>query len=336
MHQENPAAVDLPPPRWLRGWAVLTVALTLLLLTLGAAVTTLGVGMVDRQPVRSPLYLVGLIWEEGGIDGVVREHGVGMVIEHTHRFVGWLVGIAAIVLAVGLWFQPRRWLRWMGLLALAGVSLQGVLGMLRIELQTRYGTSFGSTFALIHGATAQLVVALLASIAVWTSASWQSLPPLDIVDRARVRRATLHLAGLIYVQLLFGGLVRHKELALGMRVHILLAFAVIAAAMWTSIVVLRSSMTGRTGRRNIAILWGLLVLQVMLGLETFLSKFNVRWPATQERVDAIVSLPDLVRSLHYLVGAMTFAAAVALAVQAHGHVSWFRRRESAKQLEGAL
>ena len=63
-------------------------------------------------------------------------------------------------------------------------------------------------------------------------------------------------------------------------------------------------------------LWGLLALQVVLGLETLLSKFAVEWPTTHERLLPTALAPDLVRSVHFLVGALTFSTAVALALLA--------------------
>jgi heme a synthase len=335
----QPSAISsaLPTPRWLHGWAVLTVACTLVLLTLGATVTTMGVGMVDRQAVRSPLYLFELVWEAGGLDALVRETNIGLVIEHSHRLIGWIVGIEAIVLAAGLgWCERRRWLRWMGLAALVGVSLQGVLGILRIDLQTRFGPNFGNTFALIHGCTAQLVLALLVSIAVWTSASWNQMVPLDRANTTACRRATLLLMGLIYMQIVFGALMRHKELALGMRVHVLLAFGVIAVAVWAGLIVLRTHLAGWTGKHSVWMVWILLNVQVMLGLETLLSKFTVRWPATQERVEPVTVMPDLIRSIHFLVGALTFATAVSLTLRAYRFVASPARPASSplRQLEG--
>jgi heme a synthase len=328
---------ERPTPRWLHGWAVLTVLCTLLLLTLGATVTTMGVGMADRQAIRSPLYLIELLWEAGGLDALIRETNIGLVIEHSHRMIGWIVGIGAIVLAVGLALcDKRRWMRWTGWAALAGVSLQGVLGILRIDLQTRFGPDFGTTFAIIHGCTAQLVLALLVCIAVWTSANWNRRAPLDAVDTVLCRRATLLLAGLIYVQIVFGALMRHKEMALGTRLHVLLAFAVVAAAVWTGLVVLRTHMGGGSGRYTVWLLWGLLSVQLLLGLETLLSKFTVRWPATQERLEPVAVWPDLIRSAHFLVGALIFATAVSLALRAHRSISWSNRQAPlpVRQLEG--
>ena len=328
---------SLPTPRWLRGWAVLTVASTLVLLTLGATVTTMGVGMADRQAVRSPLYLVELVWEAGGLDALVRETNICLVIEHSHRMAGWMAGIEAIVLAAGLaWCDKRRWMRWMGLAALVGVSLQGVLGILRIDLQTRFGPELGTTFAMIHGATAQLVLALLVCIVVWTSVSWSRMAPLNGPETTTCRRATLLLVGMIYLQILFGALMRHKELPLGMRLHVLFAFGVIAAAIWTGLIVVRTRLAGLTGKHSVWILWGLLTVQLLLGMETLLSKFTVRWPATQERVEPVALMPDLVRSVHFLVGAMTFATAVSLALRAHRYLARPARQVSTplRQLEG--
>jgi heme a synthase len=339
MNQSATGVVELPTPRWLHAWAVLTVLVTLPLLTLGAEVTSKGVGMVDRQPVRSPLYLVELLWEAGGWERLVQETNLGLVIEHSHRTVGWIVGMAAIVLCAGLAFgDTRRWMRWMGLAALAGVTWQGVLGILRVHLQAQYGPAVGSTVALIHGSTAQIVLGLLVSIAVWTSATWTRMAPLDVADRVKCRRATLALAGVMFVQMYCGALIRHKEMVLGMRLHILLAFAVVAVAAWAGSVVLRAHLAGRTGTRVVAILAVLVAVQVALGLETLLSKFMVRWPATQERVEPLAVVPELIRSAHFLVGALTFVTAVSLVLLAHRDCAWPRRRAAApvRQLEGAL
>src|SRR5206468_303447 len=92
----------------------------------------------------------------------------GLLIEHSHRTVGWLVGMCAIVLALGLGFaQNQRRLRWMGLAALLAVSAQGVLGILRVK----YHALAGPEIALIHGCTAQLVFALLVSVAYLTASA---------------------------------------------------------------------------------------------------------------------------------------------------------------------
>ena len=55
--------------------------------------------------------------------------------EHSHRAAGYLVGCCVIILACGLWrSETRRWVRWLGMAALAGVVVQGLLGGFRVKL----------------------------------------------------------------------------------------------------------------------------------------------------------------------------------------------------------
>ena len=143
--------------RWLHYWAILTVAAAAPLLFLGAEVTTRGVGMADPVGFRLPWNLSGITSNEGG---------AGLTIEHLHRLAGFVVGGCVIVLAAGLWFwEGPRWVRWMGVLALVGVIVQGLLGKYRVDLNAL----LGQDLALIHGIFGQTVFALLTSIAVLTS-----------------------------------------------------------------------------------------------------------------------------------------------------------------------
>ena len=68
--------------------------------------------------------------------------------------------------------DQRGWIRWLGLIAVAGVSFQGVLGGLRVIADERL-------LAKIHGCTAPLFFALTASLVTFTSGAWKaSLPGL--------------------------------------------------------------------------------------------------------------------------------------------------------------
>src|SRR5262245_4900401 len=77
--------------RWLHRWAVLTACITLPLLLLGAEVTTKKVGMVDPTGFREPWHMVTV---------PLREKGLGFVIEHSHRLVGFVAGTCITVLTV--------------------------------------------------------------------------------------------------------------------------------------------------------------------------------------------------------------------------------------------
>src|SRR5947209_8437237 len=113
----DPADVR-PVPRWLHGLALLTVCAALPLVLLGAEVTTKGAGMVDREGFRAPWHL---------LTALLRENGLGLVIEYSHRLAGMVVGVCCIILAVGLWRTGRRPLeRCLGLVALAAVVAQGL------------------------------------------------------------------------------------------------------------------------------------------------------------------------------------------------------------------
>src|SRR5262245_24904754 len=179
-----------PTPRWVHAWAVLTACLTLPLLTLGAEVTSRGVGMVDPRGFRWPWEILGLL-----ADGENRAN-FALVIELTHRLFGFLVGLAAIVLCVALAWAGRGWKRWLGAAALAAVVTQGLLGRYRVDLNAL----FGSTLSLVHGCFAHLVFALLVGVAVWTSRAWNA-PAREPPAPARFRHWALLTAALVYGQL---------------------------------------------------------------------------------------------------------------------------------------
>jgi cytochrome c oxidase assembly protein subunit 15 len=59
----------------------------------------------------------------------------GILFEHTHRLIASAVGFLTIILAIWLWrSDDRRWVRNLGVIALAGVIVQGILGGLRVTM----------------------------------------------------------------------------------------------------------------------------------------------------------------------------------------------------------
>src|SRR5262249_538727 len=124
MSENAPVPDQASPSRWPHRWAVLTVCATVGLLLIGARVTTLGVGMAAPEWRTHPLHLF-----------FSSRNDSGYLIEHSHRLAGYVVGCCVIVLAVLLWLrEPRRWVRWLGIAALVGVTLQGILGGFRVRL----------------------------------------------------------------------------------------------------------------------------------------------------------------------------------------------------------
>jgi cytochrome c oxidase assembly protein subunit 15 len=314
-------------PRWLHRWALLTVCAACPLLLLGAEVTTKGVGMVDPRGFRAPWHLFNQLFE-----GSLLARGLGYVIEHAHRLAGFFIGTCVIVLALALWRrEPRPWVKWLGLAAFLTVSLQGVVGIFRVELNAL----MGGNLALVHGCFAHLVLALLVSIALFTSPSWQDEPRIVPEETLRLRRGSLVVVGLVYLQLVLGALVRHKDFVFGARAHLLAAFAVVVAAAWLVKQVLDTPQHTRAQARAARVLAGLVILQLFLGMEAWLSKFSGPLVADKRALTPLAVQPDLMRSIHYLVGSLVFATAVVVALQAHRGLGWLGETAPRGRLEGS-
>jgi heme a synthase len=309
-------------PRWLHGLAVLTALLTLPLLFLGAGVTSHGVGMVDPRGFRPP-------WEI--INGLLQNSGLDWRLEYGHRTFGFLVGMCGIALAVGCWFCDRRpWMGWIGVLALGMICAQGALGIFRVD----YNALHGRTYAMIHGIFAQLVFAVLVSIALLTSRRWTT-DPFETSSVA-LQRWSIAAAMLVFGQLVLGGLVRHTDSLLGPRGHLLGAFAVAAAIVWLLMLMHKSAHLSplplgegpgvraeastaftHSAREECPVaqiaLIALLTLQLLLGMESWLAKFF----APGADLPQLLPVPmhtEWVRTAHYLIGSMIFATTVSVAL----------------------
>jgi heme a synthase len=298
-------------PRWLHAVAVLTAVLALPLLFLGAEVTTKQVGMADQEGLRQPWHLVSLASEKG-VGYFADPSNWGLLIEHSHRTVGWMVGACAIVLAFGLGFGQRRaLLRWLGLGALAAVLGQGVLGILRVK----YHALAGPEIALVHGCSAQLVFALLVSVAYLTSSAWDHGFDDALAD-VRMKWLALLTPGLLYVQAVAGAFVRHTESIIAPRVHLLAAFGVVAAASVLAAFCWSSRERALRRWSLPLVLLTLVAAQLFLGVEAWLTKFTTTSGLTVQLMP-LAEHADLMRSLHLLVGSLLFACSVMVALRVY-------------------
>jgi cytochrome c oxidase assembly protein subunit 15 len=309
-------------PRWLHVLAVLTVLFTLPLLFLGASVTTYGVGMVDPRGFRPP-------WEI--VNGLIENTGFDWRLEYGHRTFGFLVGMCGIALAVGCFFCDRRgWMGWLAVAALAMICVQGILGILRVDQHAEYG----QTYKLIHGIFAQVVFATLVSLALFTSRRWtaDSSMPASLA----VQRWSLVTVVLVFIQLLLGGLVRHREDLLGPRGHLLGAFVVTGAIIWL-LLLIRNVESRERFRAQRILLMGFLAVQLLLGVESWLARFHVEG-ANLPQLDPLPMHAEWIRTAHYLVGTMIFSTTVAVALIAHRKVVTVSEPipVRSRELEGAL
>ncbi|MEY2542655.1 MAG: heme a synthase, partial [Verrucomicrobiota bacterium] len=141
----------------------------------------------------------------------------GVLFEHTHRLIASIVGFLTIILAVWLWrTEDRPSVRTLGLIAVAGVILQGILGGLRV-------TMLKDQIGIFHACLAQAFLGLIVLIAIVTTDFWRTLGPNltgltgQVLEQfKKVKTIAVITTIAIYVQLALGATMRHqhKDLAI--------------------------------------------------------------------------------------------------------------------------
>ena len=195
----NSAVIDRRSSNWLNGFAWLTCVATLLLICSGGMVTSKNVGLAVPDWPTTFGYNMFLFPVSKWVGGIL--------FEHTHRLMGSLVGFLTIILAVWLWLsEHRRWVRNLGVIALVGVILQGILGGLRV-------TMMKDEIGIFHACVAQAFLGLLVVIALVTTNFWQAMDCRASVSDANLRVVQLAMAItiVIYVQLALGATMRHQH-----------------------------------------------------------------------------------------------------------------------------
>ena len=205
-------------------------------------------------------------------------------VEHGHRLLGMLAGLATIALAASLWrHETRTWVRWLGAGLLVAVILQGVLGGQRVRLD-EHAVDQARVLALIHGCTGPLFFAAAVGLVVVTSKRWQLARQWRTAASRRVFRVAVATAILAYLQLVFGAVVRHSPMLLAERAgtlfqsavqfHLLLACILVAHVVWLATVCWRHGVLTKSA----AALAMLLALQVLLGVASWVVKYGLpRW-----------------------------------------------------------
>jgi len=256
---------------------------------MGGLVTTYGAGMaVPDWPgtYGYNLFLYPLsrwlpLWETAVWD---------VFLEHSHRLLGSLSGFLAIGLVITLWWgkAPGRLQLFAGLVLL-GIISQGVLGGLRV-----LGDDL--LLAKVHGCTAPLVFALVTAAVTFNSPTWaraDRLPSEGGVGRLKVLVILTSLA--IYTQIVLGAQLRHVPpeswpitFSLWVWLHVIGAVLVLGLAVWVAasrVVAKRRSgpSVERSGpapvpmiARRQKLLLGLVVVQVLLGIATWVTSYG--WP----------------------------------------------------------
>jgi heme a synthase len=267
--------------------ALVTGAATLVLIVAGGLVTNTGAALaVPDWPTTfgQPMFLYPWSQMVGGI-----------FYEHSHRLIGALVGLLTLALAGVLWPAGGR-LRVLGLVAVAAVIAQGILGGLRVVL-------LEDSLALVHGGLAQAFFALVVVIAM-LAAPRPTPPSLADATSPSLRVLTLVGAVLVYLQIVFGAILTHTG-----RLELHLAGAV-AVLVVVPIVTARIRRAGAPFDRTIAqALLALLGLQLLLGVGTLLARFSALLLPGEPALGLVLPV------VHRVIGSLVLAAAVVLAVR---------------------
>ena len=188
--------------RWLHCFAVFTAVATFCLIWVGGVVTSHGVGMAVPDWPTTYGYNMFFFPFSKWVGGIF--------YEHSHRLVASGVGLLTVTLCLWLWLkEERRWLRWLGVVALAAVVLQGVLGGLRV-------TQMKDAIGVFHATLAQLFFGLVSAIALFTSRWWRQAdePKMSVYADSGLRYLFAIVTGLILLQLMLGAAMRHQHAGL--------------------------------------------------------------------------------------------------------------------------
>lgn len=268
--------------------ALSTAAATVVLIVFGGLVTNTGAALaVPDWPTTFGHNMFLFPWA-GMVGGVFYEHG--------HRLLGALVGVLTVALAAALWPRGGR-LRALGLVALATVIAQGVIGGLRVVLLT-------DALAMVHGPLAQAFFALVAALAFLTSPAARR--PRFVSDPILKPLALLAVA-VLFGQIVLGALLTHGG---WLWVHVGGAVVVFAV---TPVVTARARRSEDAVAAPLArVLLGLLALQLALGIGAYLARFSPIWIPGEQLT--VLALPVI----HRLVAGLLLALAVVLAVRLCG------------------
>ncbi len=266
------------------GLALLTVTATFVLILFGGLVTNTGAALAVPDWPQTFGHNMFLFPWSGMVGGVF--------YEHSHRLIGAVVGFFTLALAAALWRRGGR-LRALGLVAVAAVIVQGLLGGLRVVL-------LHDQLAIVHGCLAQAFWALLVALAVLTAP--RAGASVAAADSPRV----LAIAGvaLVYVQIVFGTLLTHEG---WISLHLAGAVAVFTVV---PILTTRARRSGdATAMRASRALLVLLGLQLALGIGSFVTRFSSVWIPGEQLTMLVLPVA------HRLAGSLILAATVVVAIR---------------------
>ncbi len=286
---------------WRRRFSVGTVVATVLLLSWGAVVTSIGAGMAfpDWPTSLGSYNLFTPVEGWWQVPAYLAEHG--------HRLIASLVGVLTMVLAAWTWWaDPRAWMRKVGVAAVVLVVAQGILGGLRVLWVSL-------DLALLHACVAQLFFAVLVAMTLFVTDTWREgeavLPQTEAARR--LRRWSYAAAVVTYLQIVLGAFLRHPGAGMSgglTALHVTGAFLVVAAVLGVFVVAEKHFETVSVVRHTAWILTGTMALQFALGLASLL--LTLYEPSGEGSVVAYVVLTVA----HLVMGAVLFGTSIVMSL----------------------
>ena len=287
---------------WPRRIALTTAIAAFPLLLVGAGVTSTDSGMVyDTGFLSDGAFWIPPGWTENP----------GTLLEHGHRLLGRIVGVLAIVLVAVAW-RSGGVVRLMSIVTLAAICVQGVMGILRVNL-------ISTGWAMVHGVWGQACFCLACVTALLTSPRWLDRPPpLRSAGATFLRRLCVAVSVAVLVQLVLGAALRHFTSGYALVAHVLFAVVIVFLVgwlvMWTAGQFSRNRLLA-TPAKSLGLLTA---LQLMLGGFAWIKTIT---PAAQGDVWVW-----LVPTAHVAVGSLILVSSVLLTIAILDHA---RSEESA-------
>lgn len=289
---------------WPFAFVMVAAAATLLLITTGGLVTTLGAGLAVPDWPNSFGHNM-LLFPLAQMDTTS-----GVYYEHAHRLYGMLVGVTGITLAVCMFIWDRRLApRVLGIIVLLLICVQGYMGGMRV-------TEKSIALAIVHGFNGQVVLAMTVGLAMVLSSSWKNTKEPVRRDNAGLDRGlAIALLCVLVFQIVMGALYRHLQAVpepsmpalMGLRhTH---AFIGSMAVVVLVIIVSMRAVSANDGispvkRSGKSMLHGV-IMQVLLGVVAFLVVPTNPRPVT----DPVPLAETIVATAHQVVGAALLANA---------------------------
>jgi cytochrome c oxidase assembly protein subunit 15 len=269
-------------------FANFVVAWTVLLFIAGALVTSNDAALsVPDWPKSFGTWFPSLSMLEGGA-----------FFEHSHRVMAGILGVLVLLLVIWIWVKDhRRWLRWFGVIAIAGIVVQAVLGGEVVRQLLHYW------LPVLHACFGQIMFGALLAMSVFTSRWWMSeRPRLADVGSPSIHAVAIANAEVIFLQVVLGAGFRHQEIPVWP--HIVGAFAVLGTVVWTAVALRKRFGNSPEFSKARLLLHSIFGIQFLLGFGAYWSRLAT--------VGAAQPMPVMVwlTVTHTVVGALLFAFSI--------------------------